>query len=169
MSKQFEVGKTYSERFMSDYDSIASFTILARTAKTITTEVHGKRVVRRVRVASYDDTERFNPFGSYSMAMVVSAKDTDAPAVETSRVVSWKPEVQTDSTGQWYGNALRFTTKEEAEGNVKALMWNWTAVRETRVVESEDPPNYCWVNGNLLPYSKLGQALLLDKQKGSVT
>ena len=72
-----EVGKTYSERFMSDYDSIAHFTILARTAKTVTTEVHGKQVKRRVRVASYDDTERFNPFGSYSMAMVVSAKDTD--------------------------------------------------------------------------------------------
>lgn len=75
MSAVFKVGETYSERFMCDYDSIAHFTILARTAKTITTEVHGKRVVRRVRVSDYDGCERFSPFGSYSMAMVVSAKD----------------------------------------------------------------------------------------------
>jgi hypothetical protein len=29
--------------------------------------------------------------------------------------MSFKPEVQTDSTGKWYGNALRFGTREEAE------------------------------------------------------
>ena len=39
---QFEVGKTYAQRCMSDHSSIAYFTIKARTAKTVTIDVHGK-------------------------------------------------------------------------------------------------------------------------------
>ena len=31
---------------------------------------------------------------------------------------SWAPEVQTDSTGKWYGNALRFATESEAYASV---------------------------------------------------
>lgn len=56
--------------------------------------------------------------------------------------VSYAPEVQTDSTGKWYGNALRFPTREEAEANVLDLSMRWFAVRDTRVVESADPVNY---------------------------
>ncbi len=52
---------------------------------------------------------------------------------------SWKAEVIADSSGQWCGNGLRFATAEEAQRYVKDLMWRWTAVRETRVVESTDP------------------------------
>jgi hypothetical protein len=63
--------------------------------------------------------------------------------------MSWRPEVQADRTGQWYANALRFATKQEAEGNVAALKWNWTAVTETRVIECDDPVNYRWVDGKL--------------------
>ncbi len=63
--------------------------------------------------------------------------------------MSWKPEVITDSTGKWCGNALRFATKEEAEANVSALMWNWLAVRDVRVVECDDPVTHAWVNGRL--------------------
>jgi hypothetical protein len=55
--------------------------------------------------------------------------------------MSFKPEVQTDNTGQWYGNALRFTTHAEAEAQVADLMLRWTAVRDTRVVECNDPVN----------------------------
>jgi hypothetical protein len=29
--------------------------------------------------------------------------------------MSFKPEVQADATGKWYGNALRFATRAEAE------------------------------------------------------
>jgi hypothetical protein len=32
--------------------------------------------------------------------------------------MSFKPEVQTDDTCKWYGNALRFATREEAEAQV---------------------------------------------------
>jgi hypothetical protein len=63
--------------------------------------------------------------------------------------MSFKPEVQTDDTGKWYGNALRFGTREEAEAQVQDLMMRWFAVRETRVVESDDPVNYRYVDGHL--------------------
>ena len=61
--------------------------------------------------------------------------------------MSWKPEVIADNSGEWASNALRFATKEEALANVEALSWRWTAVRETRVVESSDAVNARWENG----------------------
>src|SRR6202048_1025584 len=44
-----------------------------------------------------------------------------------------------DTSGKWCGNALRFATREEAETNVRNLMMRWFAVRETRIVVSDDP------------------------------
>jgi hypothetical protein len=64
--------------------------------------------------------------------------------------MSFKPEVIADSSGEWVGNALRFATREEAEGNARDLMGRWMLVRETRVVESSDPVNYQWVDGKLV-------------------
>ena len=63
--------------------------------------------------------------------------------------MSFAPEVTTDSTGKWYGNALRFATREEAQANVDNLAARWFAVRERRVVESSDPVNYRWIDGRL--------------------
>jgi hypothetical protein len=63
--------------------------------------------------------------------------------------MSWAPEVIADNSGKWCGNALRFATREEAEANVLNLAMRWTLVRETRVVESPDPVNYAWVEGQL--------------------
>ena len=57
---------------------------------------------------------------------------------------SYAPEVIADSSGEWCGNALRFATEPEARNYVNDLAWRWTAVRETRVVESNDPVNYRW-------------------------
>jgi hypothetical protein len=71
MTAQFQVGRTYYDRSACDYDCIFSFKILARTAKTITTEVHGKIVKRGLSI--WSDAETFKPFGSYSMCAVVSA------------------------------------------------------------------------------------------------
>jgi hypothetical protein len=56
--------------------------------------------------------------------------------------MSFKPEVIADTSNKWCGNALRFSTREEAAANVHDLMMRWFAVRETRVVESDDPVNY---------------------------
>jgi hypothetical protein len=64
--------------------------------------------------------------------------------------MSWKPQVIADSSGNWSGNALRFSTKEEAEANARDLMMRWTLVRDIRVVESDDPVNYAWRDGRLV-------------------
>jgi hypothetical protein len=60
--------------------------------------------------------------------------------------MSWKPEVHCDNTSRWVGNALRFATKEEAEGNVHAFATGGVS----RVVECNEPVNYRWVNGHLI-------------------
>lgn len=70
-------------------------------------------------------------------------------------VKSYAPEVIADSSGKWCGNGLRFPTRAEAEANVQNLMMRWMMVRETRVVESSDEPNYNWVDGAL---KKIGEA-----------
>jgi hypothetical protein len=64
--------------------------------------------------------------------------------------MSWKPEVIADNSGKWCGNALRFATKEEAEANVRDLSYRWLLVRDTRVVESDEPVNYRWIDGRLV-------------------
>lgn len=64
-------------------------------------------------------------------------------------VKSYAPEVIADSTNKWCRNALRFATREEAEANVADLFSRWFAVKETRVVETSDEPNYRWVNNRL--------------------
>ena len=63
---------------------------------------------------------------------------------------SYKPEVQTDNTGKWYGNALRFATREEAESNARDLMFRWFAVSAYRATESDDPVNYAYRDHKLV-------------------
>jgi hypothetical protein len=53
--------------------------------------------------------------------------------------MSYKPEVQADSSGTWAGNALRFATKEESDTYVTDLAIRWTLVRDTRSIEVNDP------------------------------
>jgi len=77
------------------------------------------------------------------------AEALEHPGPERGHPMSFKPEVIADPSGRWCGNALRFATREEAEANVRDLMMRWFAVRETRVVESDDPVNYGYVNGRL--------------------
>lgn len=63
--------------------------------------------------------------------------------------MSWKPEVQADATTTWYSNALRFSTKQEAEEYVTDLAMRWTLVRGTRVVESTDAVTHAYADGVL--------------------
>lgn len=56
--------------------------------------------------------------------------------------MSFRPEVQTDDSGEWYPNGLRFATEEEAQRYVKELATRWLLVRDRRVVPSKDPVNY---------------------------
>ena len=68
----FEVGETYQDRSSCDWETIYSFKVIARTAKTITIEQHGRSRVRGVRIGE-DGVEHCNPHGSYSMAAVIRA------------------------------------------------------------------------------------------------
>ena len=74
---------------------------------------------------------------------------SDQPTTQTGTLPtppnqSWAGEVIADDSGQYAGNALRFRTKEEAEGYVLDLSMRWTLVRSTRVVESPDPVTDSW-------------------------
>ena len=64
--------------------------------------------------------------------------------------MSFKPEVIADASGKWVGNALRFATAEEASAYATHLMMRWFAVRDTRVVECDDPVNYRYEDHKLI-------------------
>jgi predicted anti-sigma-YlaC factor YlaD len=74
MTVQFQIGQTYYDRSICDHNCIFQFTVLARTAKTITTTVSGKVVKRGL--STWEGVEQFKPFGSYSMCSIVSADRT---------------------------------------------------------------------------------------------
>jgi len=56
--------------------------------------------------------------------------------------MSYKVEVIADNSGEWVSNALRFPTMEKAEAYGQDLSMRWTAVRDWRAVESDDPVMY---------------------------
>lgn len=53
--------------------------------------------------------------------------------------MSYKVEVIADETGKWIPNGQRWASKEATDAYAVALQWRWTAVRDFRVVETEDP------------------------------
>lgn len=67
----FVVGRTYYDRSICDHDCIFSFTIVKRTAKTITFKAHGKMTTRGVKMV--DGVEQCKPFGTYSMCSIIRA------------------------------------------------------------------------------------------------
>ena len=71
MTQQFQVGVTYWTRSICDHECIHSFTIIDRTAKTVTVKVSGKTVRRGLSI--YDGCEQFKPFGTYSMCAIIRA------------------------------------------------------------------------------------------------
>lgn len=71
MPTKFRVGFTYTDRASSDWDTIYSFKIVARTDKTLTIEENGKTYKRGVYL--YEGTEKCRPHGRYSMCAVISA------------------------------------------------------------------------------------------------
>ena len=64
--------------------------------------------------------------------------------------MSYVAEVIADDSGTWAGNSLRFATEDEAKLYVADLASRWTLVRETRVVQSDDPVNYKIEHGKLV-------------------
>lgn len=74
---QFQVGKTYTTRSACDHTCIVSLIVVSRTAKTITADL-GHRGVKTLRIAVYEGYETVKPWGSYSMAPVISAHKKEA-------------------------------------------------------------------------------------------
>lgn len=70
MTKSFEVGKTYATRSVCDSECRIGITISSRTAKTIKTEA-GKTL--RIFI-DFQGFEAVRPWGSYSMAPIISAE-----------------------------------------------------------------------------------------------
>jgi hypothetical protein len=56
--------------------------------------------------------------------------------------MSYKVEVIADDSGKWCSNSLRFATEEEARAYGDDLFVRWTAVREWRVVPSDEEVNH---------------------------
>ena len=73
---------------------------------------------------------------------------------------AFKVEVIADDSGEWIGNELRFDTREGAEADARDIKERWYAVREWRVVKSEDPVNVDWdwveVDGDLQRVKRKG-------------
>jgi len=69
----FQIGQSYSGRFIGDADAVFQVKILARTAKTVT--VIGPKGMAQHRISrDLDGGEQIFPFGKYSMAPVCRAK-----------------------------------------------------------------------------------------------
>jgi len=71
--KLFETSKSYSFYFANNSDSKNTIEIIGRTAKTVKIELDGK--VKSCRVKTDDKGEFILPFGNYSMAPVLRAKN----------------------------------------------------------------------------------------------
>lgn len=74
--KQFEIGKTYQTRSICDSNCIISITVTGRTASTITVNESGE--IKKLRISKkysgFRNAETVLPWGSYSMAPVISAE-----------------------------------------------------------------------------------------------
>jgi hypothetical protein len=71
MSK-FEPGKTYFTRSVCDSDCIIKVEVIGRTDKTIKT-IGRDGAAKTLRVTVWNGVETVKPWGSYSMAPIVSA------------------------------------------------------------------------------------------------
>lgn len=84
-----------------------------------------------------------NPFGGVNRA--TAAQEAISPDGEAGEArMSWKIEVVVDDSGEWEGDPLRFETQREALAYARDLEFRWSAVRDKRVVKSEDPVNHSW-------------------------
>ena len=74
--KTFEVGKTYSCHSVCDHDCTWTYTVTARTAKTVTLTDGNKTIKCRIisKLSEYRNAESVYPLGQYSMAPILSAQ-----------------------------------------------------------------------------------------------
>lgn len=82
--KQFEIGKTYTMRSIGDRDCVWTYTVVKRTAKTITISDGKETKTCRVNVQVSEDrnAETIFPLGRYSMCPTLSADKEEMPEVQ---------------------------------------------------------------------------------------
>jgi len=61
--------------------------------------------------------------------------------------MGFKLGVKTEGDTNWVSNALCFATEKEAEEYGKDLFSRWMAMKETKVLPSDEPINYQFVDG----------------------
>lgn len=73
--KQFEVGKTYSMTSICNHECVWTYTVVARTAHTVTLSDGEKVITRRVakNPSAWCGRECVYPLGTYSLAPVLRA------------------------------------------------------------------------------------------------
>ena len=76
----FQVGNTYTMRWINDADAATPCKVLKRTAKFVTLEVAGFGVKRVGIKVDYNGNEYALPTGQYAMAPVVNARRVDTTA-----------------------------------------------------------------------------------------
>ena len=78
--KQFKVGMSYQMRSACDHDCVWRFLVIERTEKTVTIkeEHETKPVTCRIKksLSEFRGAESVMPFGSYSMAPILSADNS---------------------------------------------------------------------------------------------
>jgi len=83
---------------------------------------------------------RFGGLNDATAAQEAISRDGEAGEAR----MSWKIEVKVDDSGEWEGDPLRFETQREALAYARDLEFRWSAVRDKRVVKTEDPVNHSW-------------------------
>ena len=68
--------------------------------------------------------------------------------------MNYKPGVRTGTDPKLYTNSLVFATREEALASANELSGRWLAVTGVGVLETEDPVNYRFVDGQNVPLEK---------------
>lgn len=73
---KFEIGKSYSMSSPCDHNCIWTYTVIARTAQTITLSDGTKEKKCRIskQYSEYNKTETIFPLGQYSMCPILTAE-----------------------------------------------------------------------------------------------
>ena len=74
--KKFEIGKQYSMRSACDHECVWTYTVINRTACTVTLKsTSGEQLMCRInkKLTAWSNTETVLPLGSYSMAPMLRA------------------------------------------------------------------------------------------------
>jgi hypothetical protein len=79
--------------------------------------------------------------GAFSQLAIMNAGSVRSNGRQERLIMSWKVEVVVDDSGEWVGDPLRFDTEQEALAYARDLEFRCSAVRDKRLMKSEDPVN----------------------------